>query len=137
MTAKISQQVVPRQARRLRHWSLAWRPSHHSRRLHAQRGNITPNAIGATVGVSALIILATLGFMYLQQVLHTASQGTDIHALETQLIDLKQKKRELELQGANLRSLQTVEERVQRLNLVPTDHVSYLVSAPDHVAALP
>lgn len=127
MTVKISQHVVPRHSHR---------PHRFSRRP-LQRGNATPTAIGATLGVGVLIILAVLGFMYLQQVLETASQGTDIHALENQLIELKQRQRELELEGANLRSLQTVEDRVQRLQLVPTDHVSYLSPTPEHVAQVP
>lgn len=119
MTAKISQHIVSRHAR------------------PPQRGHTTPTAIGATVGVSTLIVLTILGFMYLQQVLRTASQGTDIHALETKLIELKQQQRKLELEGAQLRSLQTVEERIQHLNLVPTEHISYLSKTPEHVAALP
>lgn len=127
MTVKISQHVITRHSRGFRT----------PRAFRAQRGHATPTAVGATIGVSALIILAMLGFMYLQQVLHTASQGTDVHALETRLIDLKQKQRELELEGAHLRSLQTVEERIQRLNLVPTDRVSYLATSPDHVAVAP
>lgn len=116
MTAKISQHVT-------RRYSLP------------QRGSSTPTAIGATVGVTTLIVLTALGFMYLQQVLHTASQGSDVHALETQLIELKQQQRELELEGANLRSLQTVEDRIQRLNLVSTERVTYLAASPEHVAS--
>lgn len=119
MTAKISQHVIAR----------------HSHRAHrAQRGSITHTTITATLGVGTLVVIALLGFFYLQQVLHTASQGTDVHALETKLIELTKKQRELELQGAQLRSLQTVEERVKKFNLAPTDHVSYLVPTPDHVA---
>lgn len=137
MTAKISQHVVPRSAHRARARYLSWRPVRSQRGLRAQRGNTTPTAIGATVGVSTLIVLAILGFMYLQQVLHTASQGTDIHALETKLIELKQQQRELELEGAQLRSLQTVENHIQRLNLVPTERVSYLSETPEYVAVAP
>lgn len=116
MTAKISQHVTRRYS-------------------FPQRGSSTPTAIGATIGVTTLIVLTALGFMYLQQVLHTASQGSDVHALETQLIELKQQQRELELEGANLRSLQTVEDRIQRLNLVSTERVTYLATSPELVAS--
>ncbi len=121
MTANISQHITRRR---------------YGVRQKHQRGSITHTTITAAFGVSALTILAMLGFFYLQQVLRTASQGTDIHTLESQLIDVKQKQRQLELEGAQLRSLQTVEERVQKLNLAPVNHVSYLNQAPDHVASL-
>lgn len=121
MTANISQHVI---SRRL---SAGYRTQH---------GSITHTTVTAAFGVSTLALLAMLGFFYLQQVLHTASQGTDIHTLESQLLDLKQQQRQLELEGAQLRSLQTVEERVQKLNLAPVSHVTYLSQVPDHVAVL-
>lgn len=113
MTAKISQNIMPRRL---------------------QSGRVTPVALTLTLGLTTLMMIAALSFFYLQQVLHTASQGTDVHVLESQLIEVKQKQRELELEGAQLRSLQNVEERVHKLNLAPTDRVTYLVPTPDQVA---
>ena len=138
MTANISQHVIPR----LRHSQPTGRQARYRRsaistRRSAQRGSITHTTVTAAFGISTLVVLAFLGFVYLQQVLHTASQGTDVHVLESQLIDLKQKQRELELQGAQLRSLQTVEEHVKELNLAPVNHVTYLNQSPNYVAALP
>lgn len=127
MTANIPQFVIPRSRGPVR----AGR-----RKLPSQSGRITHTTVTAAFGVSTLVMLAVLGFFYLQQVLHTASQGTDVHALESHLIDLKQQQRELELEGAQLRSLQSVEDRVQKLNLAPTGPVSYLAPTPDHVAIL-
>lgn len=118
MTANINQHVTLRYRRPL------------------QRGRITHATLTAAFGVSTLVVIALLGFFYLQQVLHTASEGTDVHTLEAQLLELKQHQRELELEGANLRSLQTVEDHVQKLNLGPTSHVTYLTPTPDHVAAI-
>lgn len=137
MTSNISQHVVPRFRGRST-GNFSYRNSFNfSRKRSAQRGSITHTTITATFGIGALLALAVLGFVYLQQVLHTASQGTDVHALESQLIDIKQKQRELELEGAELRSLQTVEDHVQKLNLAPVDHVSYLNQPSNYVAALP
>lgn len=118
MTARISQYVVTK--------------GRYSRR--SQSGRVTPGAITLTLGITTLLMVATLSFFYLQQVLHTASQGSDVHTLESTLIEIKQKQRELELEGAQLRSLQNVEERVHKLNLAPTDRVTYLIPTPDHVA---
>lgn len=82
----------------------------------------------------ALIIVGMLGFVYLRQVVGTASQGTDVRELEAQIIELQEKQQELNLEGAELRSLQTVEEKTQQLNLVEADRVSYLAPDADRVA---
>jgi len=83
----------------------------------------------------ALVAVSALGFVYLQQVFGTASQGADIQALEEKIDDLQQTQRSLELEGAQLRSIQAVEDRVQELNLIESDTVAYLApSIEDRVA---
>lgn len=82
----------------------------------------------------SLVGVALLGFFYLQQVLGTASQGTDIQNLESRVLELNKQQRVLELQGAELRSIQAVEERVKQLNLITVDRVAYLASPSGHVA---
>lgn len=82
----------------------------------------------------ALVTVGMLGFLYLRQVVGTASQGTNIRELEAQILDLRDQQRQLELEGAQLRSLQAVEERTQELNLVEADRVSYLATLSDRVA---
>lgn len=89
----------------------------------------------AVFGILALMLVGALGFFYLQQVVNTASQGTDIHHLESEITNLRERQRELELEGASLRSLQAVEDRVEKLNLVTTDQVSYLAPTRSRVAA--
>ena len=123
MTANIQQNVVPRNRRGQKINS-----------AQLQRGNISHATITATFGLLTLVVLSMLGFFYLQQVLGTASQGTDIAELETRLIELKQRQRDLELKGAQLRSLQTVESRVQKLNLVTSNQVTYLSPVTGQVA---
>ena len=85
-----------------------------------------------------LIILSIsfLGFFYLGQVLNTASQGSDIQQLEERIVELKQKQRQVELEGAQLRSIDNIENRVQDLNLVATGKVTFLSPAVDQVTAL-
>lgn len=81
-----------------------------------------------------LISVGMLGFFYLSQVFGTASQGSDIQELQGQLSDLKQRQGELELEGASLRSIQTIEEDIKELNLVSADQVAYLAPRLDRVA---
>lgn len=105
-----------------------------SRERH-QRGNVDHGTLTLGLGFGGLLMIALLGFFYLQQVNHTADSGTDIQAMETEITELKARQRALELEGATLRSLQTVEERATKLNLLPTGNVSYLAAKPNHVAA--
>ncbi|MAF81269.1 hypothetical protein CL628_04625 [bacterium] len=103
-------------------------------RLFSQRGSITQSTITLSVGLLALVTVSVLGFVYLQQVFGTASQGADIQALEHRIDELQQTQRSLELEGAQLRSIQAVEDRVLELNLIESDSVAYLAPATDTVA---
>lgn len=117
MTANIQQHIRPRHA------------------ALRQYGAVNHTTAALMFGIAAVAIVGMLGFFYLQQVVHTASQGTDIYQLEQKLSDLKGKQRILELEGAQLRSLKNVEGDAQKLNLVPTDTVSYLAPSDDLLAA--
>lgn len=115
MTANIQQRITPR--------------------VKNSRGSVNHTTAALMFGIAAVGIVGLLGFFYLQQVVHTASQGTDIHQLESSISDLKEKQRVLELEGAQLRSLKNIEGDAQQLNLVPTEKVSYLAEVNEHLAA--
>lgn len=119
MTANINQHVTSRRA---------------SRRTFSERGSIDRATITITAGMMALVVVGMLGFFYLRQVIGTASQGGNIHTLETTLGQLKERQRQLELEGAQLRSLQTIEEYTQHLNLIAVDRVTYLAPDDNRVA---
>lgn len=123
MTANIQQHITPRHSRRF------------SGVERFQRGSVNHTTAALVFGIAAVAIVGMLGFFYLQQVVRTASQGTDIYQLEARLSDLKGKQRVLELEGAQLRSLKNIEGDAQKLNLVQTDKVSYLAPIDDLLAA--
>lgn len=123
MTANIQQHITPRSTRR------AFAVS------RFQRGAVNHTTAALMFGISAVMIVGMLGFFYLQQVVHTASQSTDIHQLEARLSELREKQGVLELQGAQLRSLKNIEGDAQQLNLVPTDKVSYLAPVDERIAS--
>src|SRR3989338_8998493 len=122
MTANIQQHITSRHAKK----------AVFSKRF--QRGSVDHTTAALMFGIAAVAIVGMLGFFYLQQVVHTASQGTDVHQLEASISDLKEKQRKLELEGAQLRSLKNIEGDMQELNLVPTDKVSYLAPVDEHLA---
>jgi hypothetical protein len=103
--------------------------------FHPQRGAITQPTLTITFGLMMLISVAMLGFLYLNQVLGTASQGDSVQVLNEKMNDLREKQQRLELEGAQLRSMQFIEQRVQELNLVTTQHVTYLTSTGKQLAA--
>ena len=129
MTANITQNVVARS--RNDHSLPAWKPS-----KKYQAGKISSATLTLTLGVIIVMSVAFLSFFYLGQVLGTASQGSDIADLEENIVHLREQQKELELEGAQLRSIQTIEDRVQELNLVATDKVTYLDNQEGRVATI-
>lgn len=127
MTANIQQYVVSRNRTNKRISS--------DRQFRLQRGSATPQTYTVVFGLLLFTLISCLGFFYLQQVLNTASQGSSIEALEEKLLELKSQQRTLELQGAQLRSIETIEDRVKDLNLVEAEEVVYLGQGRELVAA--
>lgn len=128
----MNQQVTPRHRATTRKFSLSGKKQSVS--YGFQRGSVDHSTITIAAGTFALLLVGLIGFFYLNQVVGTASQGTDVHELEQELSELRDAQRKLELEGAQLRSLQTVEERTERLNLVEAGEVSYLAAEDDRVA---
>lgn len=107
------------------------------RHRRSQSGNVSQSTVTIGFAIIALVSVMALGFLYLQQVFGTATHGSNIQSLEQQMISLKEKQKELELQGAKIRSIQSVEERVQKLNLVSASNVGYLAPRTGRVALDP
>ncbi|MEK7499989.1 MAG: hypothetical protein AAB649_05285 [Patescibacteria group bacterium] len=123
MTPKIQQNVAQRNGNRIQSVG------------RSNRGAIKHTTAALMLGFVAVTLVGTLGFFYLQQVVHTASQSTDVRELESKITDLKEKQRVIELQGAQLRSLKNVEHDMEKMNLVPTEKVSYLAPVLDDKVA--
>lgn len=119
MTPNIQQHVVPR---------------HYNYDDALSRGSTNNQTVALALGMITLFLGAILGFFYLQQVLGNASQGSNIYTLEARINELKERQRQLELEGAELRSMRTIEQHIEKLNLAPTSAVAYLVPTTDRVA---
>lgn len=132
MKPTITQHVIPR-SRAQSGFRSAWRQPH-PRRLYRQRGSINPATFTVSLAITAAAAVAALSFFYLGQVQNTAGQGTNIYNLEEKIIELRQRQKALELEGAQLRSIQTIERNVPQLNLVDSGKVTYLAAPGDKVA---
>ncbi len=139
MTVKITQHISRRHSTFSdKSWyrtpNAGWRQNIRSNKW--ERGSISSNTITLGLGITVILVVAGLSFFYLGQVLDTAAQGTDIHAIEQRISELKERQHTLELEGARLRSIQAIEQKIPDLNLVKTDNVSYLSQETGRVAIL-
>jgi hypothetical protein len=100
-----------------------------------QRGSINSTTVTMTLGIFVIMAVTFLSFFYLSQVQNTASQGSDIQALEERMAELRERQRSLELEGAELRSIRTIEKNIPNLNLVAAEKVSYLTQPGDRLSA--
>lgn len=139
MTTNIKQNITPRRSFSA---NSSWRNGQDrgfsftksTNKFTSQRGNINSTTLALVFSIIIVLFVATLGFFYLGQVMGTASQGTDVQVLEEKMVELKGEQRELELESARLRSIQSVENKVNHLDLVGTDKVAYLKGTANHQA---
>lgn len=152
MTNNISQKVVPRHRRSFSCLTFAttaggWntKPLRQTRffgndngvnfsRRFLQRGSVTQSTVTLAVAIIVIVGLSLLGFFYLQQVFGTAARGSDVQALQTKILELQDEQKSLELQGAELRSIQAVEQRVRKFDMVAAHDVAFLAPESGHVA---
>jgi hypothetical protein len=76
-------------------------------------------------GVGVILLLVAAGFLYIHQVTSSAVGGYDITSLERHVNALKEQEQQLELKAAELQSLKAIEERIRRLNFIPTEQMAF------------
>lgn len=89
---------------------------------HAQRGS----SMGIFLsGIGILSIIIAAGFLYIFQITSSAVGGYDTSSLEKQIVKLEDERRDLEMQAANMQSLQAIEQGAKKLQLVASENVIY------------
>ncbi|MDO8512045.1 MAG: hypothetical protein Q7S57_02135 [bacterium] len=88
----------------------------------SQRGS-TMGIFLSGLGILSIIVVA--GFLYIFQVTSSAVGGYDTTSLEKQIVKLQDERRDLEMQAADLQSLQSIERGAKKLQLVASDKVLY------------
>jgi len=69
------------------------------------------------------MLLLMLGIGYMTQVNNISTKGYEIRQLELSLKDLKETGKRLELEAAGLQSIQSIDEDIELLNLIPSGTV--------------
>ena len=73
-----------------------------------------------------LVFTLALGVLYIWQVNHAATAGYTMRDLESAIHDLETQQERLDLQVAQLQSVDSVSERVQMLGLTAVKKIQYL-----------
>ena len=103
---------------------------HHQARAPKAR---TPEGSWKAVVVFAIVTAVSLAG-YLAEVSSTSSKGFEIRKLQSDIATLKDESAKSEFRLAEGQSVQSLEQKVQSLGMVPTDHVEYIVPTNPVVA---
>lgn len=87
--------------------------------------------------VTALGVLGASCLLYLVQVNGLAAKSYQIERLRQQVAVLRLESRELESRALQLQSYQHLNDRIQKLNLVPSGNVRYVSQDPPTVSVRP
>ena len=74
------------------------------------------------------------GVLYIVQTSSLSVTGYDLGELQSTITSLKHETQSLDVEIANYRSMQSIEERVANLKLVPSTNVVYVTARDNSVA---
>ena len=78
------------------------------------------------LNIAILILIFSMGFLYLVQVNKATTKGYQMRDLETRINVVEESNQKLEIQVTELQTLDSIKERSQTLGMVPTDKVKYI-----------
>lgn len=98
------------------------------RALTKNKKPVTDSAIMPKINFGMLIFAALVmfGLLYLFQVNSISTKGYEVSRLQKQVQTLTESAKRLELESAELKSIQGIEARVKTLNMVPSAGVNYV-----------
>ncbi|OGE90812.1 MAG: hypothetical protein A2722_02620 [Candidatus Doudnabacteria bacterium RIFCSPHIGHO2_01_FULL_50_11] len=81
------------------------------------------------LAILLLLVISGMGIMYLVFVNVRVTKGFEIQSLEKKLIKLQQSQQELQIQAAQLQSIQSIEQSSAIQGYIPTHDARYLSSS--------
>ncbi|MBU1167750.1 hypothetical protein KKC60_05090 [Patescibacteria group bacterium] len=88
-----------------------------------------------TLVIATIALFCLLSFFFLAQVFQSSTKGYEVSELEKRIEDLDDENQKLEIQAAELKSLDNIERSVEEINMVPVQDVVYLEASTDTVVA--
>lgn len=93
-----------------------------------------PGPVTMTIGI--IVLFCVVSLLFLVQVFQSSTTGYEVSALETQIEELKEENKKLEIQAAELQSLDSIEASVQEINMVPVENIVYIEPPAASVVAV-
>lgn len=90
--------------------------------------------VSTTCRAMLLGCIALFGILYLFKVNAVSTQGFVINDLEGEIVELERENKRLGVQVASHRSMKSIEERLQGMEFVAVDDVTYITSVGTAVA---
>ncbi|KKU12547.1 MAG: hypothetical protein UX20_C0050G0003 [Candidatus Magasanikbacteria bacterium GW2011_GWC2_45_8] len=81
-----------------------------------------------------IIVVALIGAAYIAEANVVSSHGIKIKSLHNQIVEERRDYGQLEIQVATSQSMNTLETRVQSLQMVPAEHPVYITVSSGAVA---
>lgn len=97
-----------------------------SKFINRKKTNQTHFCANALIFVFCVFALAGIFVSYLHQVNSKTPKGYEIQNLEMELAKLEDKNKALELEAAELKSMENFDKHLVQLNLVKSENVTYL-----------
>lgn len=78
------------------------------------------------LSITFIALLLVMGFSYLMLINDRATKGFEIKSLEKKIAELQKTQKQLQLDAADLQSIQNIQQRMNLENFVPVANISYL-----------
>ena len=90
--------------------------------------------VSATCRTGLMLFIVFFGLLYLLQTNTVSSKGYQLSDLEAKLLELEREDQKLDVEISKYRSMDYIQERLDNMDMVASDHVTY-VHRPDTVVA--
>ena len=95
-------------------------------RAERKNSHVNSLALNANYGIIVLAVAALMIVGYLIEVNSFSTKGYEISTLQKKVEQLKEDQRQLEVQAAQLQSLQRIQDDPAVQNMVPVSKISYV-----------
>lgn len=87
-----------------------------------------------TLAVALIFLVCLLSLFFLAQVFQSSTKGYEISELESDMEELKEQNKALEIKAAELRSFENIKNEAERLNMVQAERIVYIRQSGTSVA---
>jgi len=95
---------------------------HEFKHTNQYRSLLKPELLNIVV----IVLILVMGTMYLVQVNRATTKGYQIRDLEKRINKIEESNQKAQLEIAELQSLDSIEQRMEKLGMVPVDRIHYV-----------